>query len=65
MLFNFLSKPHFISYGIKDCDLDFLLKYKQKGYFIIGCTYNNEKNKLKLKRIYDNMIIEDLDVREF
>ena len=65
MLFNFVSKPHFISYGIESCDCELLAKYKKKGYFIIGWTYNNEKNKLKLKRVYDNMIIEDLNIREF
>lgn len=65
MWFNFLARPHFISYGIEDCNYKLLQKYRKKGYFIIGWTYNNEKNKLKLKTVYDNMIMEDLSIKEF
>ena len=63
--FNIFSKPHFISYGIDDCDYSLLKKYRRKGYFIIGWTYKSEENKLKLKAVYDNMIIEGLAIKEF
>lgn len=65
MWLNILSKPHFISYGIDGCDYKLLNKYHKKGYFIVGWTYKNEKNKLKLKEVYDNMIIEELSIKEF
>ena len=42
-----------------------LKKYRKKGYFIIGWTYKSEDNKLKLKEVYDNMIIEELAIKEF
>lgn len=65
MWFNVFSKPHFISYGIDGYSYKLLNKYKQKGCFIIGWTYNNDINKKELKKIFDNMIIEDLSIREF
>lgn len=65
MLFNFISKPHFISYGIDDVNYKILKKYKKKGYFVIGWTYNNDCNKEDLLKYYDNMIIEGLELREF
>lgn len=65
MLLNVFSKPHFISYGIEDCNYKLLDKYRKKGYFIVGWTYNNVKNELKLKEVYDNMIVESIDIKEF
>ena len=44
---------------------ELLKKYHDKGYFVIGWTYRDEKNKVALKEIYDNMIIENLNIREF
>lgn len=63
--FNMLSKPHFISYGIKGYSYKLLNKYRKNGCFIIGWTYNNDKDKNELKKVFDNMIIEDLSIREF
>lgn len=65
MLFNFFVKPHFISYGIDGCDYKLLAKYRKKGYFIIGWPYDSEKNKEKLSKVYDNMIIDGLRIKEF
>lgn len=65
MMLNFISKPHFISYGINDCNAKLLAKYRQKGYFIIGWTYRDNRNKEALLEIYDNMIVEEMDIREF
>jgi hypothetical protein len=65
MWFNTISKPHFISYGIDDYDKKVLAKYRKKGYFIIGWTYKSEDNKEELLKIYDNMIIENLSIKEF
>ena len=62
---NVFSKPHFISYGIDHCNYKLQKKYHDKGYFVIGWTYKDEKNKVALKEIYDNMIIENLNIREF
>lgn len=62
---NVFSKPHFISYGIDNCNYKLLNKIHKKGYFIIGWTYKDEKNKVALKQIYDNMIIENLNIKEF
>lgn len=65
MWFNIISKPHFISYGIDGYDYNLLAKYRKKGYFIIGWTYINETSKEELKKVYDNMIIEGLSIKEF
>lgn len=65
MWFNILSKPHFISYGIEGFDRKLLNKYRRRGYFIIGWTYKNEENRFVLKEFYDNMIIEELNIKEF
>ncbi len=65
MLLNVFSKPHFISYGIDGENTKLLAKYRKKGYFIIGWTYKDEKDKERLSKIYDNMIIENLQIKEF
>lgn len=65
LMFNFISKPHFISYGIDECDYKILRKLKKKGYFIMGWTYKSEKNKEQLLSIYDNMVVEEIELREF
>lgn len=65
MWFNFISKPHFISYGINRYDKKVLAKYRKKGYFIIGWTYTSEKDKEDLSKVYDNMIVENLSIKEF
>ena len=65
LLLNFISKPHFISYGIDRCNLKVLDKFRKKGYFIIGWTYRDETNKETLSSVYDNMIVENLSIREF
>lgn len=65
MFFNFISKPHFISYGIENCNFKVLKKMKRKGYFIIGWTYRSEENKEQLIEFYDNMIVENIELREF
>ena len=65
MLLNVYSRPHFISYGLEDVDLKLLAKWKKKGYFIIGWPYKDEKDKEKLSKVYDNMIMEFLNIKEF
>lgn len=65
MWLNIISEPHFISYGIDHCNYKLLNKFHKKGYFIIGWTYKDEKNKVALKEIYDNMIVENIEIREF
>ena len=65
LLFNFISKPHFISYGIDNCDYKILDRAKKKGYFIIGWTYKKDDNKDELLKYYDNMIIENIELRKF
>lgn len=65
MILNFISKPHFISYGIKGYNYKLLAKYHKKGYFIIGWPYDSEKDREKLLEVYDNMIIEGLNIKEF
>ena len=65
MWLNVFSKPHFISYGIEGENVKLLAKYRKKGYFIIGWTYKDEKDRERLSKVYDNMIIEDLQIKEF
>lgn len=65
MLFNIFSKPYFISYGIESVNMNLLAKYRKKGYFIIGWTYKDERSKNILSKVYDNMIVEGLSIKEF
>lgn len=65
MWFNIFSNPHFISYGINGYDVKVLAKYRKKGYFIIGWTYNSEDQKEELSKVFDNMIMEGLSTKEF
>ena len=65
MWFNIFSNPHFISYGINGYDEKVLAKYRKKGYFIIGWTYNDESRREELSKMFDNMIMEGLSTKEF
>lgn len=65
MWLNIFSKPHFISYGIDGLDYKFIGRIRKKGYFITGWTYKNEENKETLSKFYDNMVVEDLSIKEF
>ena len=65
MYLNFISKPHFISYGIEGYNENLLAKYRKKGYFIIGWTYRGKERKDSLSKVYHNVIVEDLLIKEF
>lgn len=58
--FNFLAKPDFISYDVDNFNEERLLKYKEKGYKIIGWTLKDSNRKKELKKHYDNFIVENL-----
>lgn len=60
MLFNFITKPDFISYGIKSMPNKRINKFKDK-IFIIGWTIRNKKDLEKAKKYCDNFICENLD----
>lgn len=64
MYFSFLVKPDFISYGIKDYDVEILKKHKDKGYKITGWSLSSKENIKELKKYYDNFIIEGLEAKE-
>lgn len=65
MLFNFLSKPDFISYDINDFDEKILLNFKKKNYYIFGYTYKSRKKELELREIFDNVIYENIEIESF
>ena len=58
MLFNFITKPNFISYKYNELSLDKILKYKKK-YIILGWTIKEEKEYNKYIKYYDNLICEN------
>lgn len=65
MIFNFLSKPDFISYDINDFDVRILMSIKKRGYFIFGWTYRNKEKKAQFKKIFDNVIFENIEIKNF
>lgn len=58
MLFNFITKPNFISYKYNELSLDKILKYKKK-YIILGWTVQKETEYNKYIKYYDNLICEN------
>lgn len=58
MFFNFLTKPDFISYGIRDLPNKKLDRMKQKGITIISYAARNQKEFDFVKRYYHNVVFE-------
>jgi len=58
MVFNPLTKPDFISYGIKDLPNKSCDKLKKKGITIISYAARNQKEFTFVKSHYDNVVFE-------
>lgn len=57
-IFNFVSKPHFIAYNVKDIPNRLIVKKRKKGILIIGWTVNSEKEYQQIAAYCDNIIFE-------
>ena len=58
MIFNFLTKPNFISYKYNELSSKKIKKYKKKGITLLAWTINNKEDYNKYKKEYDNLICE-------
>ena len=57
MLFNFLTKPNFISYNYKELTIKEIKKLKKK-YIVLGWTIKTKTEYNKYIKYYDNLICE-------
>ena len=57
MLFNFITKPDFISYCIEDLNYEEVIKIKRKK-FLLGWTVRSKEKYAELIKYYDNLICE-------
>ena len=60
MLFNFITKPDFISYGVKSLPNKKVEKYR-KNILVLGWTIRNKEDLAKAKKYCDNYICENFD----
>lgn len=58
MMFNFITKPNFISYKYNELSPAKIKKYKNKNIHIIGWTITNEIEYNHYKKYYDNLICD-------
>lgn len=58
MVFNALTKPDFISYGIKDMPFKPLDRLKKKGLTIISFSARSQTDFDFVKKYYDNVVFE-------
>jgi len=61
MAFNFITKPHFVSYLYTDVDNKFYYKQKQKGRYVAVWTVKNKEEYQKVKNCTDMVIFENED----
>lgn len=58
MLFNSVTKPHFISYKYNELSFNKIKYYQAKGLKVLGWTITNKEDYNYYKQIYDNLICE-------
>lgn len=58
MLFNPITKPHFISYKYNELSLSKIKKYNRKKIILLGWTITNKKDYDKYKKYFDHLICE-------
>lgn len=60
MLFNFLTKPDFISYGIKSLPHKMVERFRKKG-LVLGWTIKNKDEYEFARKYCDNLICENIE----
>lgn len=60
MLFNFMTKPDFISYNIDALPNKKIKRYKKK-MIVLGWTIRNKEQMEKAKLYCDNFICENIE----
>ncbi len=58
MLFNFITKPDFINYGIKDLPNRYLDRFYKKGIVVISYASRSQDEFDMAKKYYDNSVFE-------
>ncbi|HHW12700.1 MAG TPA: glycerophosphodiester phosphodiesterase [Firmicutes bacterium] len=58
LLLNFISRPHFIAYEIKNTSPDRLARLKKLGIPLLGWTVKNKAEYEEYKGKFDNLIID-------
>ncbi len=62
LLLNFESKPNFISYEIKNTDIDTFVSLKKLGVPILGWTIETKEEYQKVKDYFDNFIVDTVEI---
>jgi len=62
LLLNFESKPNFISYEIKNTDIDTFVSLKKLGVRILGWTIETKEEYQRVKDYFDNFIVDTVDI---
>lgn len=58
MLFNFVTKPNFISYKYNELSIKKIRKYQNKNIKVLAWTITNKQDYNKYIKLYDNLICE-------
>lgn len=58
MLFNSITKPHFISYKYNEISFSKLKKYQEKNIRTLGWTITTKKDYITYIKYFDNLICE-------
>ena len=58
MLFNFITKPNFISYKYNELSIKKIRKYQNKNIKVLAWTITNKQDYNKYIKLYDNLICE-------
>lgn len=61
MIFNFLTKPHFIAYNIEDINDKMYKKCRKKGRKLIAWTLRTEDEYFKYENICDGLIFDNYE----
>lgn len=60
MLFNFITKPNFISYKYNELSIKKIRKYQNKNITVLAWTITNKQDYNKYIKLYDNLICEKI-----
>lgn len=62
LLLNFISRPNFIAYEIKNTDMAKLESLKKLGVPILGWTIKSAEDYQETKHVFDNFIVESFEL---
>jgi len=59
MVFNYITKPHFISYKYNELSIEKIKYYQKKKIKVLGWTITDKETYQKYENTYDNLICEN------